>query len=213
MNQAPSPSLRARLYGHVRRRHTDRWRARRMSDMVELTRLRDGSRVADLGGTEDLWRLLGRDLRVTLVNLPPADGRFTHVHADACDLGRLFEDRAFDFVFSNAVIEHVGGPDRQEAFAREARRLAPAYWVQTPSDRFPIESHSLVPFYWQLPGPVRDRIMSRWARTVPDWADFMRNTRALSRSRMAALFPDGNCYVERLMGLVKSYAFFRPVAR
>ena len=123
----------------------------------------------------------------------------------------MFEDDSFDLVFSNATIEHIGDEARQEAFAREVRRLAPSYWVQTPSNRFPIESHCMIPFYWQLPKPVRAHLIARWARATPAWSEFMRNTRVLTRRRMAELFPRSKCYVERLMGLEKSYAFYVPV--
>jgi ubiquinone/menaquinone biosynthesis C-methylase UbiE len=53
-----------------------------------------------------------------------------------------FKSHSFDWVFSNAVIEHVGGLDRQELFASESRRVArKGYFVATPNRRFPIEPH------------------------------------------------------------------------
>jgi hypothetical protein len=187
-----------------------------MQRFLELTGLREEMQIVDLGGTAALWDLLDCDLHVTLVNLPPTNGkvtrpastRYTNVYADACDLSAVFEDHAF--AFSNATIEHVGDESRQEAFAREIRRLAPAYWVQTPSDWFPIGSHCLIPFYWQLPYSARNRLVAHWSRSLPDWSEFTRSTRVLSQRRMAKLFPGAKCYVERLMGLEKSYAFYIP---
>ena len=189
-----------------------------MEVFFDLINFRQGMRGVDLGGTTELWKLPGGDFHVTLVNLRPDAGaempsessRFTYVCADACELGNVLGDWAFDLVFSNATIEHVGDETCQEAFAQEVRRLAPAYWVQTPSDRFPIESHCLIPFYWSFPQCVRDRLTTHWSRTMPEWSEFMRNTRILSRQRMSQLFPGSKCYVERYIGLEKSYAFYVP---
>jgi Methyltransferase domain len=212
--------LRLRAHGYAVRRLSPKWRARRMHHFLELTNIREGMRIIDLGGTASVWELLDRDFHITLVNLQPnggaalpESGRFTCVCADACDLRDVFKDYAFDFAFSNSTIEHVGDEARQEAFAREVRRLAPAYWVQTPSDRFPIEAHCAIPFYWQLPGGVRDRLMAYWSRTLPGWSEMMRHTCVLSRQRMAELFPDSKCNTEYLMGLEKSYAFYIPCAQ
>jgi hypothetical protein len=185
--------------------------------MLKLANIRDGMRIIDLGGTEKFWAPIKLDLKVTVVNLPPRGAprksdtaSLTYVYEDACDLRHLFADGSFDFVFSNSTIEHVGDESRQEQFAREAKRLAPAHWVQTPSDRFPIEAHCLVPYYWSYPQGVRDRLMKSWMKRLPVWAEMMNDTRVLSRARMAELFPDDLCFTERLGGLEKSYAFYKP---
>lgn len=211
-------NLRTWCYRHLAYERARKLRARRMVAFLDLINIRQGMRVVDLGSTADLWQLLGGDVHVTLVNLGPDTGaktpsgssRFTYVYADACELGEIFTDGAFDLVFSNATIEHVGNEARQEAFAHEVRRLAPAYWVQTTSDRFAIESHCLIPFCWSFPQSMRDRLITHWARTMPVWSEFMRNTRVLSRRRMSQLFPGSECYVERYLGLEKSYAFYLP---
>lgn len=195
-----------------------RWRAQRMRQMVERLGLRAGDRILDLGGTESLWQLADLDVHVTLVNTPGSDtcvsdsGRFALILGDACDL-REIPDASYDFVFSNSVIEHVGGPDRQESFAREARRLGRGYWVQTPSDRFPIEAHTGIPFYWSLPERWRARLLKRWHGRSAAWAWAIDNTVVLPLARMRALFPDGEVYVEHKFGFEKSYALYRTPLR
>lgn len=104
-----------------------------MLQMVRLLGLPPGARIVDLGGSEYVWKLFDHNYHVTLVNLPGFNppvsdpNRFDHVEADACDLQGTFSDNSFDAVFSNSTIEHVGDEARQEAFAAEARHLAPAY--------------------------------------------------------------------------------------
>lgn len=191
-----------------------RWRAQRMQEMLRRLSLPPSARVIDLGGTEDLWTLVDTPVHVTLVNTPGSSvavtdpTRFHLVHGDACDL-RAFADASFDLAFSNSVIEHVGDDEHQAAFAREVCRLGRAYWVQTPSDRFPLEAHTGVPFYWALPSAFRSRLIKRWRGRSPEWAYAIENTRVLGIERMRALFPDGEVFVERKLGFEKSYAFFR----
>ncbi|MGP0065789.1 MAG: class I SAM-dependent methyltransferase [Isosphaeraceae bacterium] len=184
--------------------------------MLKRLRLPSKARIIDLGGSEFVWKLVDHDYHVTLVNLPgfnpaPSDpDRFTTVSADACHLRDLFDDMSYDAVYSNSTIEHVGDESRQSLFAEEVRRLAPAYWVQTPSTRFPLEIHTGVPFYWSLPEKMRQRMLQRWHRRMPAWTEMIMETRVLSRKRMESLFPDAEVYIERKLGLEKSYSFYRP---
>ena len=72
-----------------------------------------------------------------------------YVQGDACALP--FADGEFDIVFSNAVIEHVGGRERQRAFVGEALRVARRAFVTTPNRRFPVELHTRLPLVHWLP--------------------------------------------------------------
>jgi len=193
-----------------------RWRSQRMQQMLQRLGLPAKARVIDLGGTEYLWSLFDHDFHVTLVNLPGArvtasdPARFALLEGDACDLGAQVADGGFDLAFSNSVIEHVGDEARQAAFAREARRVGRAYWVQTPSPAFPIEAHTGVPWYFRLPPSVQARLLARWRERAPDWAWAVEHTTVIPLARMRALFPDGHVFVERKLGFEKSYALYRP---
>jgi hypothetical protein len=59
-----------------------------------------------------------------------ADGRRLPFRADA-----------FDLVYANAVIEHVGGRDDQRRFMGEVARVGRSWIVTTPNRWFPIEAH------------------------------------------------------------------------
>ncbi|MFN8223039.1 MAG: class I SAM-dependent methyltransferase [Gaiellales bacterium] len=89
-----------------------------------------------------------------------------YVRGDACALP--FADRSFDIVFSNAVIEHVGGRERQELFVREALRVGRHVFITTPNRWFPIEVHTRLPLVHWLPERLAhsayDAVGKGWAR-------------------------------------------------
>jgi hypothetical protein len=190
-------------------------RVRRMNDFIKLMNLPSGARIIDLGGNHMLWDLIDHNFDITLINLPGSPGstntKYKIVFADACNLSQIFDDKSFDLVFSNSVIEHVGDEDRQIAFSREVLRLADAYWIQTPSIYFPFEAHTGVMFYWQRSEKNRQQLMKRWENKMPEWSEYIRETRPLSREKMLELFPDSRLYCEYLLAMEKSYAVYRPI--
>jgi SAM-dependent methyltransferase len=89
-----------------------------------------------------------------------------YVQGDACALP--FEDGAFDVVFSNAVIEHVGDTERQQLFVSEALRVGRHVFLTTPNRWFPVELHTRLPLVHWLPreaaGRAYDVAGKAWAR-------------------------------------------------
>jgi SAM-dependent methyltransferase len=77
---------------------------------------------------------------------------------DGCALP--FPDKSFDVVFSNAVIEHITGRERQRQFAREVMRVGKSWFITTPNYWFPLEVHYLLPFMQFLPRGAQ-RLYSR----------------------------------------------------
>ena len=60
-----------------------------------------------------------------------------------------FEDKTFDWVFSNAVVEHTGDDEGQLAFVNEMLRVARSVFFTTPNKFFPVEAHTNVVFmHW-----------------------------------------------------------------
>ena len=107
-------------------------------------------RILDLGGTIESWlRSPVRPKQITVINLDdPTTGEFNNIVAlkgDACRASDVLAESNteldFDLVFSNSLIEHVGGHQRRCDLAREIRKLAPRRWIQTPYRYFPIEPH------------------------------------------------------------------------
>jgi SAM-dependent methyltransferase len=66
-----------------------------------------------------------------------------------------FADKQFDISYSNAVLEHVGGPDARKAFMSEAMRVAKSVFLAVPNRWFPIEHHTGLPFLHYSPSLFR----------------------------------------------------------
>ena len=125
--------------------------------------------------------------RITALGLHDGAGfrarypRIPYVQGDACALP--FGDGAFDIVFSNAVIEHVGGRDRQRQFVSEAIRVGRRVFITTPNRRFPIEVHTRLPLVHWLPDAVSHRVYDVIGREIGAEVDL------LTRRSFAQLFP------------------------
>jgi hypothetical protein len=191
-------------------------RQKRMRHFQALFGISGGERIIDLGGTPEFWNVLPTPVDVTVINLPgynrpdvpPSRHQLTILEGDACSLPE-FGEGSFDIAVSNSVIEHVGDTSKRAMLAAEARRLAPRYWVQTPSVWYPVEAHSYMLFWWFYPLVLRRWLLDRWRHRLPAWVDMMESTTVLSRREMAALFPDADLLSERSAGFVKSYIAVR----
>ena len=144
----------------------------------------EGDGCATMNFFEELypWRE-----RITALGLHDGVGfrarypRIPYVQGDACALP--FEDGAFDIVFSNAVIEHVGGRDRQRQLVSEAIRVGRRVFITTPNRRFPIEVHTRLPLVHWLPDAVSHRVYDVTGKEIGAEVDL------LTRRSFAQLFP------------------------
>jgi hypothetical protein len=126
-----------------------------------------------------------------------------------------YGDQQFDVVFSNSVIEHVGGLDNQRKMANEIKRIGRRYYVQTPNRYFPMEPHFLFPFFGVMPIPVRAWLLRHralgWYSRIDDPAEALqiaKSIRLLTRRELVALFPDGRLVREKFAGFTKSYSVY-----
>jgi ubiquinone/menaquinone biosynthesis C-methylase UbiE len=152
-------------------------------------------RLLDVGGgpgiNGEFLPLYGRFEEVVVVNireqkLPEVEGvRMRELVADGRQLP--FGAGAFEWVFSNAVIEHVGGWKEQERFANEIRRVAAkGYFVACPNRYFPIEPHTLLPFYQFLPKALQRKV----ARYSLGHMEEYEEIHLLTAGQLQRLFPE-----------------------
>lgn len=175
--------------------------------------------VLDLGGTTLWWqRAPVKPRSVTVINLHDPGERLSWlrpIEGDACDAVNLVGNEKFDLVFSNSLIEHLGGHHARVRFAEAVRALAPRYAVQTPYRYFPIEPHWLFPGMQFLPLAVGAWIAPRWplGHTYGWPATRARGevmyTELLSASDFRTYFPDAHIVWERVAGMPKSMTAIR----
>jgi SAM-dependent methyltransferase len=175
-------------------------------------------KLLDVGGSIKFWKVLGladrEDIEFTILNIVPRDDedeRFCYLDGDARDLSQ-FGDGQFDIVFSNSVIEHVGGWEDQERMAGEVRRVGRRYFVQTPNRFFPIEPHFLFPGFQFLPEPAKVSLLMKFrlgwfprAKTRDEALRYAREIRLLTRREVQQLFPESRLISEKFYGLTKSF--------
>jgi SAM-dependent methyltransferase len=96
-----------------------------------------------------------------------------------------FSDEAFDVVWSNAVLEHVGGLKERAEFIADICRVARRAFIIVPNRWFPIEHHTAVPLlHWSAP------LFRRLLRgTSMDFWTHPRNMDFLSRHSLSEEFP------------------------
>jgi hypothetical protein len=176
-------------------------------------------RVVDLGGTVEAWRRAPvRPASVTVVNLfEPGDSDsdwLVPVTGDACDARTALREAGarteYDLVFSNSLVEHVGGHAQRVALAKEIHALAPRHWVQTPYRYFPIEPHWLFPGLQFMPVAARSRLAAAWplAHSRPEdraaAVSEVQWTELVGIAEMRAYFPTSEIHKEKMAGLTKS---------
>jgi len=184
-------------------------------------RITGRTRVLDVGGSPLIWQFASIRPRLTIVNVgvvEPSPWPIDFLVGD----GRMlpFEDGAFDIVFCNSVIEHVGTHADQRRFAQEIARVGRQYWVQTPNRRFPVELHLMLPLVHFLPKSWQRRVVNRftlWERLVRPSPQarafylehFLNDLKLLDARQLKSFFPGATILAERVLGVPKSLIAFR----
>jgi hypothetical protein len=184
------------------------FRARRMCCFQKRFHINSETRVLDVGGGRFNWTFLSEQPQLVFCNLFPASTP-DWVVADGRNLP--FADNAFDVVYSNSVIEHLGSVESQRAFAREVRRVGVRYYVQTPNRWFPVEPHLLTPLIHWFPHSLQRRLLRNftiWGLVTrpsrEDCGNFLSEVRLLDKVELEELFPEAAIWHERVLGFTKS---------
>jgi SAM-dependent methyltransferase len=139
---------------------------------------------------------------------PDVDARV----ADACRLP--WEDKHFDIVCSNAVIEHVGSFDDQRQMAREIMRVGRRWFVTTPNRWYPFEFHMRLPFVTWLPfhGYIWfSRLVSySHVRRTYVFGAPVTDTRLLSASGLRRCFPGSRIVKHRVTFMAETLIAIGP---
>ena len=129
---------------------------------------------------------------------------------DATDLSQ-FNNKSFDIVHSNSVIEHLYNFENQKKMASEIIRVGKKYIVQTPNKYFFLEPHYLLPFFDIIPKKLKYLILtktklSRLKKWDKNFAkQYIKEIRLLSEKEMKTLFPKSKIYFEKFLGMNKSF--------
>lgn len=179
--------------------------------------LKGDVKILDMGGTVNFWKQMGYlnkpNCQITLINLtsePVNASNVVSLAGDVCNLSNI-EDKSFDIVFSNSVIEHVGDFGKQKEMAKEARRIGKHLYLQTPNYWFPMEPHFLTPGFQYLSVPMRAWMIRHfnlgWHQKTKDRdkaLSLANSINLLSISEMKQLFPDSKIVLEKWLIFRKS---------
>jgi hypothetical protein len=206
LRKAADPGSRLSLAGWAREK---RWQ-----HLIETFPALSEMRVLDLGGTPQSWKFAPITPKaVTTVNLEvheSDDASVTAIAGDACNLPASVKADHFDLVFSNSLLEHVGGHLQRQQLADTVHGAADRHWVQTPYRYFPIEPHWVFPGFQWLPYEARVQVSLRWNRghvrthSRTEAQDIVDEIDLLGISQMRRYFPLSTIWYERFAGLVKS---------
>lgn len=128
--------------------------------------------------------------------------KFKNVKAivgDICNIS--LDDKSVDFVFSNAVIEHID-KNKRYLFANQVRRIArKGYFITTPNFFFPFEPHYLCPFFQFLPESFK-KFLKKYVSLGHYKKGFYEKIDLLTIRELKHLFPEA-----KIIGLKVSNKF------
>ena len=173
--------------------------------------------ILDVGGKINFWENRGlagnNDYIITIVNIEKEKSLYSNIKTkmgDATDLSQ-FNDKSFDIVHSNSVIEHLYCFENQKKMASEIIRVGQKYIVQTPNKYFFLEPHYLLPFFQFIPNKLKYFILTKTKLSrLKKWdkkfaSQYIEEIRLLSLKEMKELFPSSKIYFEKFLGMNKSF--------
>ncbi|MEM6448889.1 MAG: methyltransferase domain-containing protein [Cyanobacteria bacterium P01_D01_bin.105] len=203
------------------------FRRQRLAEFLKAFPNLENYSVLDVGGRPFIWDLLKQEFNVApkslvLLNTPsegmlPESPDYTVMIADGRELP--YEDKCFDLVFSNSVIEHVGNLEEMAQFAKECARVGREIYIQTPNRWFPLEAHFGAAFIHWLPRAWYRKLSFLSLRYLfsyknPDEKRYFYQefdtTLLVSKRQLQGFFPDKKILSERVVGIAKSLIVVNP---
>ena len=205
------------LAGHVSRRN----RERKWVHFGQVISVDDRAMILDVGAQNEDYSIADNYIekhypypqQITALGIEPLldfARRYPLVRCVTYPGGEFpFDDRQFDVVWSNAVLEHVGDFDAQVEFLRQIKRVGRRMFITTPNAWFPVELHTRVPFLHYLPKSIFDwflrRIGKRWA--TGSYMNLL-SERRLRRALALAGISDYQLSRNKLAGFVLDFVVF-----
>lgn len=148
---------------------------------------------------EKIYEFFDKVIVINIVDQTDLEHRYKNVECVVCDARDMSSLNEAEYVFSNAVIEHVGTFSDQKKFTDEVLKLAKrGYFITTPNVWFPMEPHYCIPFGQYIPNSwlkaLNKLIPLGWVKRGEwdSWPEF----NLLSAKQLRSLFP--NAHIQKL---------------
>lgn len=177
----------------------------------------DELKILDLGGSESFWKetdIVCNFKNITILNIKKYENEYINqknINTVIYD-GKVipFNNKSFDLIICNSVIEHVPIKNRK-FFCDEIKRVGKKFFLQTPSYYFPLEPHFVMPFIHWLPKNIGFflvnfslwRILSNPNRKLIN--DYFFNTNLLKEKELKKYFTNSKIFKEKSFFMTKSY--------
>jgi len=184
---------------------TDKFKRERMRLFFQIMKIKGNEIILDIGaGGGELWNKFSSFENLNLIGLDIKQNNSKvykkFIIGDARNLP--FSNKSIDIIFSNSVLEHVGGGEQQKIMANEIMRVGKKFFIQVPNKHFPVEPHYFIPFLQYL--PIRcQKIITKI---------FFRESEEIylpTRKQLEILFPDAEIIPEVFLGLTKSFYIYK----
>lgn len=147
--------------------------------------------LLEIGGPTGAFEEIAKRFdKVVLVNLARRKSN-AMIRADARQLP--FRDKAFDYVFSNATLEHIPKADWPAVASEVTRVSTKGFFIVTPNYWFPFESHYLLPLFQWAPESLKRFLIFRLGIKIGVMSRRNYHTISLPQKRqLKKLFPEAN---------------------
>jgi hypothetical protein len=151
--------------------YMSRSRGKKYEQFISLSKPSGVSTILDVGVADKEYSPIDNYLektypypdRITALSIHPLEEfrkRYPAIKTVTYKGGTFpFRDKEFSVVYSNAVIEHVGGFAQQVDFVREINRCGCSFYFTTPAREAPIEMHTNYPLIHWLPKKEFDQFL------------------------------------------------------